>query len=104
VTVVPVLLIASALLGCATGLFFQVWALVPISLMTAILPAIVLQARGFGSGTGILITIGCLVISQLAYIATGLILFGSPKAESLAKKVDDDPGGRGEPDVRREDE
>lgn len=104
VTVALILLIASALLGFATGLFFKVWALAPISLLIAILSAICLHARGYGFTGGVSITIGCLVISQVTYIATGLVLFGAPRAESLTQEIDDDPDSRSEHDVRGKDE
>lgn len=104
VTVALILLIASTLLGCATGLFFKVWALVPVSLLVAILSALSLQARGYGFAGGVSIAIGCLVISQLAYIATGLIMFSSSEPDSSTQEVDDDPDSRGERDVRSEDE
>lgn len=99
-----ILLTASTALGIATGLFFQVWALVPVSVLIAILSAISLQARGYGFGGGISITIGCLVISQMAYIATGLVKFSSSRPESLTQEIDDDPDRGSEHDVGREDE
>jgi uncharacterized membrane protein YkgB len=105
VTVALVLLIASGLLGLATSLFFQVWALVPLSMLIAILAAISLQAHGFGFAGGVSITIGCLVISQIAYIAAGLVMFGSYRPKNLTQdEVDGDPDGRGEHDVPYEDE
>lgn len=104
VTVALVLLIASALLGFVTGLFFQVWTLVPTSLLIAIVSAISLRARGYGFAGGVSMTIGCLAISQLAYIATGLVMFGSHRAEDLAQEIDDDPDSRGERDIRSKDE
>lgn len=104
VTVALILLIASALLGFATGLFFKVWALAPISLLIAILSAISLHARGYGFAGGVSITIGCLVISQVTYIATGLVLFGASRAESLTQEIDDDPDSRSQHNVRGKDE
>jgi hypothetical protein len=105
VTVALVLMIASGLLGFATGLFFQVLALVPVSLLIAFLSAIALQARGFGFAGGVSVTVGCLAISQIAYIAAGLLMFGPHRAESLAQEeVDDDPDRRGKHDVPRQDE
>jgi hypothetical protein len=92
------------LLGFATGRFFRVWALVPLSVLIAILSAISLQVRGFGFAGGVSITIGCLLISQLAYIATGLVMFGSSRAEGLTQKVDDDPDRSREHDVGGQDE
>jgi hypothetical protein len=104
VTVALILLIASALLGFATGFFFKVWALAPISLLIAILSAICLKARGYGFAEGVSITIGCLVISQVTYIATGLVLFRSSRVESLMQEIDGDPDGRSKHDVRGKDE
>jgi hypothetical protein len=104
VTVALALLLASALLGLATGRLFRVWALVPLSVLTAIASAISLQARGFEFAGGVSITIGCIVIGQIAYIFAGLVLFGPHGDEDLTQEVDDGPYDRGEHDVRRQDE
>jgi hypothetical protein len=98
-------MIASGLLGLATGFFFRVLALVPLSLLIAFLSAISLQARGFDFAGGVSITIGCLAVSQIAYIAAGLFVFGSHGVESsVQEKVDDDPDGHGKHDIPRQDE
>ena len=104
VTVALILLIASALFGCATGLFFRVWTLVPASLLLAIVSATCLRARGYGFAGGISVTVGCLVISQLAYLAASFLRFGWSEADSLMKEIDGDPDGRGEHDVGGQDE
>jgi hypothetical protein len=104
VTVALALLLASAVLGLATGRFFRVWALVPLSVLTAIASAISLQARGFEFAEGVTITIGCIVIGQMAYIFAGLVLFGPHEDEDLTQDVDDGPDDRGERDVPREDQ
>jgi hypothetical protein len=104
VTVALALLLASALLGLATGRFFRVWALVPLSVLIAVASTISLQARGFDFAEGVPITIGCIVIGQMAYIFAGLVLFGPHGDEDLTQDVDDDPDDRGEHDVPRQDE
>ena len=104
VTVALALLLASALLGLATGRFFRVWALVPLSVLTAIASTISLQARGFEFAEGVPITIGCIVIGQMAYIFAGLVLFGSHGDEDLTEELDDGPDDRGQHGVRGQDE
>ena len=103
VTVALVLLLASALLGLATGRFLRVWALVPLSVLTAIASAISLQARGFKFAEGVSITVGCIVMGQMAYIFAGLVLSGSHGDEDLAQEVDDGPDDHGEHDIPRQD-
>ena len=102
VTVVLILLIASALLGFATGLLFRILALLPLSLLLAVLSAISLQASGFGFVRGVLTTIGCLVFSQIAYLAAGIVMLRG--TESLTKEVDGDPDRGGEHDISDQDE
>jgi hypothetical protein len=100
VTVALILLTASGLLGFVTGLFFRVWALAPLSLLIAIFSAISLQVSGFGFAGGVSVTIGCLVISQIAFIPARVLMVDWGGAESLAQEeVDDDPGSRREHDV-----
>ena len=62
------LLIASVIVGLATGLFFRVWALLLISPMIAILAAIVLQTADFGFWTGMPIIVAK---NPLQSVATG---------------------------------
>lgn len=63
-----VLLAISALLGAATGLRFKALALVPIALLIALVSAAVLRVSGFGTGGGIVVIIGCLVLNQATYL------------------------------------
>jgi hypothetical protein len=102
VTIVLTLLIASAALGLATGLVFRVWALALVSPLIAIVSAIFLRGHGFGFGGGVLVTIGCLAVSQIAYLVGTAATFRG--TENLTQEeIDGDPGGRGEQDVRDDD-
>ena len=96
------LLTASIIVGLATGLFFRVWALLLISPMIAILAAIVLQTADFGFWTGIPIIVGCLVVSQLAYLLTTFAMYSGEL--SVQDEIDGTPGKRGHRDIRNEDE
>jgi uncharacterized membrane protein YkgB len=101
-TLVFILLVTSALLGLATCLVFRVWALVPVSLLVAIPSAIALHAHGFGFARGVSVIIGCLVISQIAYVAGVFMMSRSDKAENLTQEqVDGDPNSRGEKNCPR---
>ncbi|WFU79257.1 hypothetical protein QA645_32855 [Bradyrhizobium sp. CIAT3101] len=61
-------LLGSAIIGLATGLSFRVWAMVLVSPAIAVLAAIVLQVSDFGFFAGVSVVIGCLVVSQIAYL------------------------------------
>jgi len=105
VTVALILLIASALLGFTIGLLFRVSILLLLSVLIAAIAAISLQAYGFGFAGGVAITIGCLVICQIAYIAASILISGSYGAEGLTEQeIDDGPDRSGEHDIRSEDE
>jgi uncharacterized membrane protein YkgB len=104
VTFTFILLIASAVLGLATGLFFRVWTIASVSLLIAILSAIFLRSYGFGFAGGVSITVGCLVISQVAYIAGAFIEARMCRtAELTQEEIDGDPSGGGEQNVRDDD-
>ena|SRR5674476_373116 len=103
-TLVFILLVTSAILGLATSVVFRVWALVSVSLLVAIPSAIALRVHGFGFAGGVSVIIGCLVISQIAYIAGGFMMSRSDQAENLMQEeVDGDPNSRGEQNVSNED-
>jgi uncharacterized membrane protein YkgB len=105
VTVALILVIASALLGFVTGLFFRVSVLLLLSVLIATISAISLQAYGFGFAGGVSITIGCLVICQITYIASSILMSRAYGGEGLTQhEIDDDPDRNGEHDVRGEDE
>lgn len=105
VTVALILLTASALLGLVTGLFFRVSILLLLSVLIAISAAISLHAYGFGFAGGVSITIGCLVICQITYIAASILMSGSYGAEGLTQQeTDGDPDGSGKHDIGSEDE
>ena len=104
VTITFTLLMASAVLGLATGLFLRVWAIAPVSLLIAIPSAIFLHSYGFGFAGGVSITAGCLVISQISYLAGGFIESSMRGTADLAQEeIDGDPGDGGEQDVRDDD-
>ena len=96
------LLLASFIVGVATGLFFRVWALLLISPTIAILATVVLQTADFGFRTGIPIVVACLVVNQMAYLLASFVMYRG--LLSAQDEVDGSPGERGERDVRGEDE
>jgi len=90
------------MLGLATGLLFRVWALGMVSLLVVVSSAIAL--RGFGFAGGVSVMVGCLVVSQIAYVAGGLMVSRADNAEQLTQdEVDGDPNSRGEQNVSDED-
>lgn len=92
------------MLGLATGLVFRVWAMALASALIAILSATALRAHGFGFAGGVPVVIGCLVISQIAYLAGVFMMSRSDIAESLTQEeVDGHPNNRGEQDVSDDD-
>jgi uncharacterized membrane protein YkgB len=104
VTITFSLLMASAVLGLASGLFLRVWTIAPVSLLIAALSAIFLHGYGFGFAGGVSITVGCLVISQVAYLAGGFIESCMCRtADLMQEEVDGDPSGGGEQAVRDDD-
>jgi hypothetical protein len=80
-------LLGSAMIGLATGLFCRGWAMALVSPAIAIVAAIVLHASSLGFFAGVSVVIGCLVVSQIAYV---LALFRLHKADI---SVHDEPGG-----------
>jgi hypothetical protein len=103
-TLVFLLLLTSAMLGLATGLFFRVWAMAPVSLLLAVASAISLRADGFGFAGGVSAIVGCLAVSQIAYFAGLFMTSRSDKAEDLTQdEVDGDPNNSGEQNVSDED-
>jgi hypothetical protein len=103
-TIAFALLIASAALGLAIGLVYRVWILGLVSPLIAIGSAITLHGHGFGFAGGVSVTIGCLVISQIAYLVGASMTSGRYVAENLTQEeIDGDPGSRGEQSVRDED-
>jgi hypothetical protein len=102
-TLAFILLVVSAILGLATGLVFRFWAMALVSLLIAIASAISLRAHGFGFAAGVSVMIGCLVVSQIAYVAGVFMMVRSDEAENLTQvEVDGDPNSRGEQNVSDE--
>jgi amino acid transporter len=98
------LLLASAILGLATSLFFRAWAMAPVSLLLAVASAIFLHADGFGFAGGVSAIIGCVVASQIAYVVGLFMTSRLDKPEDLTQdEVDGDPNNRGEQNVSDED-
>ncbi len=91
--IVLVALAVSALLGLTTGLVFRVWANLIVAPIIACGSAIALASHGFGFWEGVLVTVACLFVSQLAYLA-GVFLTSPASIENyLANDVlDNEPG------------
>jgi hypothetical protein len=103
--IVLVALAASALLGLATGLVFRVWANVIVAPLVAFGSAIALASHGFGFSEGVLVTVACLIVSQVAYFVAVLLEFRAGIANSLAVDVlDDEPDDNREHDIAGEQE
>lgn len=99
-TIAFVLIVASALVGAATGYVFKIWALVLISPLIAIFSAIVLRIYEFGMMAGITIIAICLAVCQLAYLAATYLLDG--QNISSDDEVDGEPGEQSQRKIRRQ--
>ena len=101
-TIVFILLLASAILGAVTGLLFRGWALGLLSVLVAILSAVILRSFGFGFAGGVTVSVYCLIVSQFSYLVVTLLVF---KDEDLSENdINGDPGGHREQDIRHENE
>ena len=88
-----ILLAASALIGATAGLRFKVFVLAPIALLIALVSAAVLHRHGFGSGSGIVIVVACLVLNQAAYILVQIFGLSFRASDlSLDDVTDGEPG------------
>lgn len=102
--IVLVALAASAFFGLATGLVFRVWANLIVAPLIAVVSAVALASHGFGLFEGLIVTVACLFVSQLAYLA-GAFLNSGASTNVLADEVfDDEPDGYGEHNIAREHE
>ncbi|OPZ00986.1 hypothetical protein A5906_19775 [Bradyrhizobium sacchari] len=99
-TIAIVLIVASALVGIATGHVFRIWALVVISPLIAIVSAIVLRTYDFRLIGGVTVIAICLAVSQLAYLAASYLLHA--RQVSSHDEVDGEPGEIGEQKIRRQ--
>ncbi|MDH2402251.1 hypothetical protein QCM77_20140 [Bradyrhizobium sp. SSUT18] len=99
-TIAFVLIVASALVGIATGYVFRIWALVVISPLIAIVAAIVLRVYEFGMTAGVIVIAGCLAVCQLAYLATAYVLH--TRDASSHDEIDGEPGETSEQKIRRQ--
>ena len=95
--IVLVALAASALLGLATGLLCRAWANAIIALLIAFGSAIVLASHGFRFSEGVLVTVACLFVSQVAYFFGVFLESRAGISNFLADDAFDD-----EPDDNRE--
>jgi hypothetical protein len=103
--IVLVALAASALLGLAIGLVFQVWANMIVAPLIAVVSATVLASHGFGFLGGVLVTVACLVVSQVGYFVGVLLESRAGNANFLADNVfDDEPDSNREHDIAGEQE
>ncbi|WP_036054326.1 hypothetical protein [Bradyrhizobium sp. URHD0069] len=103
--IVLVALAASALLGLATGLVFRVWANAIVAPLIAFVSAIALASHGFKFSEGVLVTVACLFISQVACLAGVFLESRAGIANFLADDVfDDEPGDNREHDIAGEQE
>jgi hypothetical protein len=99
-TIAIVLIVASALVGVATGYVFRIWALVVISPPIAVFSAIILRVYEFGMTAGVIIIAACLAATQLAYLAASSLLYG--REVSSHDEVDSEPGEIGDQKIRRQ--
>lgn len=99
-TIASVLIVASALVGIATGYVFRIWALVVISPPIAVFSAMILRTYEFGMMAGVMVIAICLVVCQLAYFATAYFLHA--RDVSAHDEVDGQPGEASEQKIRRE--
>ncbi|OAF14848.1 hypothetical protein AYJ54_41705 [Bradyrhizobium centrolobii] len=99
-TIALVLIVASALVGTAIGLFFKFWALILISPLIAIFSAVVLRFYEFGLVKGVAVTAACLAVCQLAYVATAYLLHA--REISFHDEIDGEPGEQSEQKIRRQ--
>lgn len=97
-TIALLLILASALVGAATGFMYKVWALVLISPPIAILAAAVLHSHGFGMIGGVIVIAICLVVCQIAYLAVACL----QHVEDISSQdeVDGEPREAGEKNIR----
>lgn len=98
-TIAFVLIVASALVGIATGYLFRIWALVIISPLIAVLSAIILRTHEFGMMAGVIVIAICLVVCQLAYLAAAYFLHA--RDVSAHDEIDGEPGEASEQKIRR---
>jgi hypothetical protein len=99
-TIVFVLIVASALVGLATGYVYKIWALVLTSPLIAVFSAIILRVYEFGMMAGVIVIAICLVVSQLAYLLAAYVLHA--RNVSSDDEIDGEPGETPEQKIRRQ--
>jgi hypothetical protein len=103
--IILVALAVSALLGLATGLLFRAWVNGIVAPIIAFGSAIALATHGFEFFKGVLVTVACLVVSQVAYFVGLFVESRVGIANFLADDVlDDDPGDNREHEIGGEQE
>jgi lysylphosphatidylglycerol synthetase-like protein (DUF2156 family) len=98
-TIALLLMLASALVGMATGFVFKIWALVLISPVLAVFSAIILRSFEFSLVAGVTVIAVCLAVCQLAYLAATYLLHA--RDISPHDEVDGQPGEESEQKIRR---
>jgi hypothetical protein len=99
--VVLIAVVASTLLGLAIGMVFRVWANMVVAPIIAFGSAIALASHGFRFPEGVLVTVACLVASQVAYLGGAILASRSEIADALADDVlDDQPGETRQRNIR----
>jgi hypothetical protein len=105
VIIVLAALAASALLGLATGLLLRAWANAVVAVLIAFGSAIALPSHGFGFSEGVLVTVACLFVSQVAYFVGVFLASRAGIANVLAEDVFDyEPDDTREHDIAGEHE
>lgn len=90
VTIILTLLLASTILGLLTGLFYRIWAVGLLSVLIAILSALVLHFFGFRFLEGVAVSVLCLIVCQLAYWVASLRFLKGPDLSQ--DEIDGCPG------------
>ncbi|MDD1543455.1 hypothetical protein DAA51_36730 [Bradyrhizobium sp. WBAH10] len=100
VTIILTLLLASTILGLLTGLFYRIWAVGLLSVLIAILSALVLHFFGFRFLEGVAVSVLCLIVCQLAYWVASLRFLKGPDLSQ--DEIDGCPGDERDQDVEDE--
>jgi hypothetical protein len=101
--IILIALAVSALL--ATGLLFRAWANAIVAPIIAFGSAIAVESHGFGFFEGVLVTVACLIVSQVAYFVGLFLQSRVGIADLLGDDVlDNEPGDNREHEIGGEQE